>query len=101
MRHTAVWQSITLPEFSNEHRPSPVRGHHDCRGAGMRPRAGSSRENHACGPAIVETHAEEANAIHLTEDMVRDLRISTATVVPRSGAGEVTALGEVVADQAR
>jgi len=52
-------------------------------------------------PAIVETHAEEANAIHLTEDMVRDLRISTATVVPRSGAGEVTALGEVVADQAR
>ena len=50
---------------------------------------------------IVETHAEEENAIHLTEDMVRDLRISTATVVERSGAGEVTALGEVVADQAR
>ena len=52
-------------------------------------------------PAVVETHAEEENAIHLTEDMVRDLRISTAMVVERSGAGEVTALGEVVADQAR
>ena len=50
---------------------------------------------------IVETHAEEENAIHLTEDMVRDLRISTAVVVERPGAGEVTALGEVVADQAR
>lgn len=52
-------------------------------------------------PTVVETHAEEENAIHLTEDMVRDLRISTATVVERTGAGEVTALGEVVADQAR
>ena len=50
---------------------------------------------------VVETHAEEENAIHLNEDMVRDLRISTATVVERPGAGEVTALGEVVADQAR
>ena len=50
---------------------------------------------------VVETHAEEENAIHLNEDMVRDLRISTATVVSRPGAGEVTALGEVVADQAR
>ena len=52
-------------------------------------------------PEVVETHAEEENAIHLTEDMVRDLRISTATVVSRPGAGEVTALGEVVADQMR
>jgi cobalt-zinc-cadmium efflux system membrane fusion protein len=50
---------------------------------------------------IVETHKEEANAIHLTEDMVRDLRISTATVVERSGASEATVLGEVAADQAR
>ena len=50
---------------------------------------------------VVETHAEEENAIHLNEDMVRDLRISTATVVERPGAGEVTALGEVVADQTR
>ena len=50
---------------------------------------------------IVETHAEEANAIHLTEDMVRDLRISTASVVERSGGNEVTVLGEVEADQTR
>lgn len=50
---------------------------------------------------IVETHKEEANAIHLTEDMVRDLRISTATVVERSGASEATVLGEVAADQTR
>ena len=50
---------------------------------------------------VVATHAEEENAIHLTEDMVRDLRISTATVMEQSGAGEVTALGEIVADQAR
>jgi cobalt-zinc-cadmium efflux system membrane fusion protein len=50
---------------------------------------------------IVETHAEEANAIHLSEDMTRDLRISTAAVMERPGAAEVTALGEVVADQAR
>jgi cobalt-zinc-cadmium efflux system membrane fusion protein len=58
----------------------------------------------ATGPAraeVVETHAEEENAIHLSEDMVRDLRISTAAVAARPGAGEVTALGEVVADQAR
>lgn len=52
-------------------------------------------------PEVVETHAEEENAIHLNEDMVRDLRISTATVVERPGAGEVTVLGEVVADQSR
>jgi cobalt-zinc-cadmium efflux system membrane fusion protein len=50
---------------------------------------------------VVETHPEEENAIHLTEDMVRDLRISTAAVVEQPGAGQVTALGEVVADQAR
>ncbi len=52
-------------------------------------------------PQVVETHAEEENAIHLTEDMARDLRISTASVVERPGAGEVTVLGEVAADQAR
>jgi len=50
---------------------------------------------------VVITHAEEDSAIHLNEDMVRDLRISTATVVERPGAGEVAALGEVAADQAR
>lgn len=50
---------------------------------------------------IVETHAEEANAIHLSEDMMRDLRISTASVMERPGSTEVAVLGEVVADQAR
>jgi cobalt-zinc-cadmium efflux system membrane fusion protein len=50
---------------------------------------------------VEETHAEEENAIHLTEDAVRDLRISTAPVVERPGAAEVTVLGEVTADQNR
>jgi cobalt-zinc-cadmium efflux system membrane fusion protein len=50
---------------------------------------------------VVATHAEEENAIHLTEDMVRDLRISTATVEERTGAGEIAVLGEIAADQAR
>lgn len=64
--------------------------------------SGSKRETTNPAPAeVVETHAEEENAIHLNEDMVRDLRISTATVGERPGAGEVTALGEVVADQSR
>lgn len=63
---------------------------------------GSTPETTNPAPAeVVETHAEEENAIHLNEDMVRDLRISTATVAERPGAGEVTALGEVVADQSR
>ena len=65
---------------------------------------GSGSKSDTTNPApaeVVETHAEEANAIHLNEDMVRDLRISTATVGERPGAGEVTALGEVVADQSR
>jgi cobalt-zinc-cadmium efflux system membrane fusion protein len=68
-------------------------------GCGREPVASTSA---SAPPAeIVDTHAEEENAIHLTEDMVRDLRISTATVAERSGAGEMTALGEVVADQTR
>src|SRR5688500_10782488 len=48
-----------------------------------------------------ETHAEEENAIHLNEDMVRDLRISTAPVAARTGAQQVSVLGEVVADHTR
>jgi cobalt-zinc-cadmium efflux system membrane fusion protein len=48
-----------------------------------------------------ETHAEEENAIHLGEDMLRDLRISTATVVERPGARQVSVLGEIAADQSR
>ena len=35
--------------------------------------------------ATAGAHAEEENAIHLSEDMVRDLRISTALVAERSG----------------
>ena len=52
-------------------------------------------------PEPTDTHAEEENAIHLGEDMVRDLRISTATVRQRSGAREVSVLGEIAADQSR
>jgi cobalt-zinc-cadmium efflux system membrane fusion protein len=54
-------------------------------------------------PAVeaVETHAEEENAIHLSEDMIRDLRISTAAVTERPGAREVSVLGEVAADDSR
>ena len=48
-----------------------------------------------------ETHAEEENAIHLSEDMARDLRISTATVSERPGAREVSVLGEVAVDESR
>jgi cobalt-zinc-cadmium efflux system membrane fusion protein len=48
-----------------------------------------------------DTHPEEENAIHLGEDMVRDLRISTAIVTQRSGAREVAVLGEIAADQRR
>jgi cobalt-zinc-cadmium efflux system membrane fusion protein len=51
--------------------------------------------------AVADTHPEEANAIHLTEDMVRDLRMSTTQVAERSGAQEVMVLGEVAPDQAR
>jgi cobalt-zinc-cadmium efflux system membrane fusion protein len=48
-----------------------------------------------------ETHPEEENAIHLSEDMVRDLRISTAPVAERPGAEVVSVLGEIAADQTR
>lgn len=53
------------------------------------------RESAAVAP---ETHAEEENAIHLSEDMVRDLRISTSRVEERTGAQAVEALGELSAD---
>lgn len=52
-------------------------------------------------PEPTDTHPEEENAIHLGEDMLRDLRISTATVRQRSGAREVSVLGEIAADQSR
>jgi cobalt-zinc-cadmium efflux system membrane fusion protein len=48
-----------------------------------------------------DTHPEEENAIHLGEDMLRDLRISTALVAERPGARTITVLGEIAADQSR
>jgi cobalt-zinc-cadmium efflux system membrane fusion protein len=51
--------------------------------------------------AATETHAEEENALHVSEDMLRDLRISTAVVGLRSGLQEVAVLGEIAADQER
>jgi cobalt-zinc-cadmium efflux system membrane fusion protein len=48
-----------------------------------------------------ETHAEEEDAIHLSKDMLRDLRISTALVAERPEALEVNVLGEIAADQSR
>ena len=47
------------------------------------------------------THEEEENAIHLDEDTIRDLRISTALVAERTGAQDVSVLGQVAADQSR
>jgi cobalt-zinc-cadmium efflux system membrane fusion protein len=67
-----------------------------CRG-GERP---VETENAAAGEAA-GGHAEEADAIHLSEDMVRDLRISTARVSERAGTLEAAVLGELVADQDR
>jgi cobalt-zinc-cadmium efflux system membrane fusion protein len=62
----------------------------------------ASREAAAAPPsAEADTHAEEENAIHLGEDMLRDLRISTAVVSERPGARTVSVLGEVAADQSR
>jgi membrane fusion protein, heavy metal efflux system len=48
-----------------------------------------------------DDHEEEKNAIHLGEDMVRDLRISTATVTERTGAQQVSVLGQLAADESR
>jgi cobalt-zinc-cadmium efflux system membrane fusion protein len=55
----------------------------------------------ATAPAASDTHVEEENAIHLGEDMLRDLRISAAVVSERPGARTVSVLGEVAADQSR
>lgn len=51
-------------------------------------------------PAASETHREEADRIHLSEDGVRDLRLSTATVATRTGSLQTTVLGEIAPDQA-
>lgn len=47
------------------------------------------------------THEEEANALHLSEDMLRDLRVSTTMVTQRSGLQEAAVLGAVEVDQER
>lgn len=46
-----------------------------------------------------DPHAEREDTIHLSDEMLRDVRISTATVSRRVGRQEVTALGAVTADQ--
>jgi cobalt-zinc-cadmium efflux system membrane fusion protein len=51
--------------------------------------------------ASVQSHPEEENALHLSEDMLRDLRVSTTVVSLRSGLQEVAVLGEVAADEER
>jgi cobalt-zinc-cadmium efflux system membrane fusion protein len=68
-----------------------------CAGGGTRP------EERRAEAAAAETaqHAEEANALHLSEDMIRDLRTSTAPVALRTGLQEVAVLGEIAADQER
>lgn len=48
-----------------------------------------------------ETHAEEADALHLSDDMMRDLRLTTAAVSERTGLQEITALGAVAVDEDR
>jgi cobalt-zinc-cadmium efflux system membrane fusion protein len=73
--------------------------------AGLAPACGGDRaaapETTAVAEPAGETHEEEENAIHLPEDMVRDLRISTATVRERTGAREIPVLGQIAVDQAR
>jgi membrane fusion protein, heavy metal efflux system len=59
------------------------------------------RTTEAARSASAETHPEEENALHLAEDMLRDLRTSTAVVTERSGLQEVVVLGAVAVDQER
>lgn len=61
----------------------------------------AGRTTEAGNAAPIETHAEEENALHLSEDMLRDLRTSTAVVTQRSGLQEATVLGAVAVDQER
>ena len=66
-------------ESCNEY-SSTCRRAHGCRrscwsACGREP---ASSRSSAPPATVVETHPEEENAIHLNEDMVRDLRISTA-----------------------
>jgi cobalt-zinc-cadmium efflux system membrane fusion protein len=52
-------------------------------------------------PASADAHEDEQDVIHLSDDMLRDLRLSTAAVSQRTGPQDVTALGEVAAHQDR
>lgn len=58
----------------------------------------------SAGSSPTETaddHAAEANALHLSADAVRDLRMTTAPVTERLGTQEVGALGTVAVNQDR
>ena len=59
------------------------------------------RTTPAAEAPAADAHEEEKNAIHLGEDMVRDLRISTAPVTERTGAQQVSVLGQLAADESR
>jgi len=59
------------------------------------------RNTPAAEAPAADAHEEEKNAIHLGEDMVRDLRISTAPVTERTGAQQVSVLGQLAADESR
>ena len=63
--------------------------------------APAREETHTEAAETAADHAEEANAIHLSEDMMRDLRIGTQAVAERVGEQEVTVLGEIAAPQDR
>jgi membrane fusion protein, heavy metal efflux system len=48
-----------------------------------------------------DTHAEQADTIHLSAEMLRDVRLTTTVVAQRAGRQEVSVLGAVTADQDR
>ena len=45
-----------------------------------------------------EDHHDEPETIHLTEDVMRDIRIGTTSVAERTGTRQVAMLGEVITD---
>ena len=50
---------------------------------------------------VADTHEDDPQVIHVSDDMLRDFRIGTTTVAERAGGQEVPVLGEVAADPAR
>jgi cobalt-zinc-cadmium efflux system membrane fusion protein len=70
-------------------------------GGACRQDAPPAQASPAADDVAGQTHEEEENAIHLSEDMIRDLRISTAVVTERTGGQDVSVLGQVAADQSR